>query len=64
MTVILVLLVFVFFIILDYATGKHPLDIRTFDHSNDGFANLGVTMADGGILVEQTGVEPAAKLCP
>ena len=53
MTVILMLLMFGVFILIDALTGKHPLvrpedDVRYFDHTADQFAGLGATMADGG----------------
>jgi len=47
MTVILVLIIFGVFILVDYLTGKKQ-DIRLFDHATDGLYNLGYTMADGG----------------
>ena len=52
MTVILVLATFAVFLVIDVLTGKNPIrpedDVRYFDHAQDGFSNLGVTMADGG----------------
>ena len=50
MTVLLVLAMFAAFILFDWFTGKRPVttDERLFDHSKDEFAELGVTMADGG----------------
>ena len=53
MTVILVLATFAVFLVIDALTGKNPVirpedDVRYFDHAQDGFSNLGVTMADGG----------------
>ena len=55
MTVLLVLLTFGGFLMLDWIFGKKPVvrDERLFDHSNDQFAELGFTMADGG-----------TKICP
>ena len=53
MTVILVLATFGIFLLIDSLTGKRAVtdnngDVRFFDHANDEFAGLGVTMADGG----------------
>ena len=50
MTVLLMLATFGVFIAFDAIFGKKPIvkDDREFDHSQDGFAGLGVTMADGG----------------
>jgi hypothetical protein len=56
MTVLLVLVTFGGFLLLDWIFGKHPVvqpDIRYFDHTGDQFAELGFTMADGG-----------TKICP
>ena len=51
MTVLLVLATFAVFLVIDALTGKNPVirpedDVRYFDHAQDGFSNLGVTMAD------------------
>lgn len=50
MTVILVLLTFSIFLLIDWFTSKHPAvaDDHEFDHTFDQFAELGTTLADGG----------------